>query len=109
MPPNGLLSMKEGPRNNDAHFLGRQAWDRLLSESGTNGYLVTLGFRKYLDLFRAIKLAENFVLRVNRRLFGKRFKDNRQFLQGMVILERKRRSTHSSNSPHFHFVVSAKK
>lgn len=100
--------MLESMRISEPQYLGRKAWDVLISESGTSGYLVTLGFRKYLDLDRSIDLAETFLLRMNRRLFGKRFKDNRQFLQGMVILERKRRSTHSPNSPHFHFVVSAK-
>ena len=90
----------------DIQLLARDAWKELLSESGTNGYLVTLGFRQYLDLGRAIDVAENFLLRVNRRLFGKRFKKHGRFLKGMIVLERKGRSTRSLLSPHFHIVVS---
>ena len=69
--------------------------------------MITLGFRVYLDKTRAIQVANHFLMRLNRRLFGKRFRKHAQSLVGAVVLEHKCHSTRSSNSPHFHFVVTA--
>lgn len=83
------------------------AWENLISQIGSNGHMITLGFRTYLDKPRSIEVANHFLVRVNRRIFGKRFRRICNFLSGIVILEHKHRSSRSSNSPHFHFVVSA--
>ena len=107
MTPNELLRPAETTRNGRAPHLGRLAWEELLSNTGLDGHMITLGFRVYLDKARAIEVANHFLLRINRRLYGKRFPRHGRFLEGTVILEHKHHSTRSSNSPHFHFVVSA--
>ena len=113
MAPNELLrpfettaSFTERNPCNAAVDLHRRAWEGLLSDTASNGFMITLGFRMYLDQARAIEIANHFLLRVNRRLFGKRFRRHGQFLIGAVVLEHKHHSIRSRNSPHFHFVVS---
>ena len=114
MTPNELLCPREttayntecDPRKTTVH-LSRRDWERLLSHLGTNGFMITLGFWMYLDQARAIKVANHFLLRVNRRIYGKRFRQHGQSLVGAAVLEHKHHSTQSSNSPHFHFVVAA--
>ena len=107
MAPNELLRPTETACIGRAPHLGRLAWEELLANTGLNGYMITLGFRVYMDKARAIEVANHFLLRINRRLYGKRFSRHGRFLEGAVILEHKHHSTRSSNSPHFHFVVSA--
>ena len=106
MSPNELVHPTEATCIGRAPQLGRLAWEELLSDMGLNGHMITLGFRVYLDKARAIEVANHFLLRINRRLYGKRFPRHGRFLEGAVILEHKHHSTRSSNSPHFHFVVS---
>lgn len=114
MAPNELLSLKEtnasctgrAPHTFAVH-LERLGWEKLLSQVGSSGFMITLGFRMYLDQTRAIQVANHFLVRVNRGLFGKRFPRHGQSLVGAVVLEHKHHSTRSSKSPHFHFVVSA--
>ena len=105
--PNEQMHPTETTCTGRAPHLGRLAWEELLSDTGLNGYMLTLGFRVYLDRARAIEVANHFLLRTNRRLYGKRFSRHAKFLEGAVILEHKHHSTQSSDSPHFHFVVSA--
>ncbi len=105
--PNEQMHPTETTCAGRAPHLGRLAWEELLSDTGSNGYMITLGFRVYLDRDRAVAVANHFLLRINRRLYGKRFPRHGRFLEGAVILEHKHHSTRSSNSPHFHFVVSA--
>ena len=110
MTPNDRVhpNARGGPRVGSLHdHACRQAWQQLIAENTANGYLVTLGFYCYLDEHRAIHSANEFLKRANRSLFGKRFKNHRESLIGMVVLEKKRHSTRSSNSPHFHFMVTA--
>lgn len=114
MHPNDLLRPAEttdGQRScaafNVAGRPSRQAWEKLLSNTGTNGFMITLGFRTHLDRTRAVETANHFLSRINRRIFGKRFRRYDQSLRGAVVLEQKRHSTRSHNSPHFHFVVIA--
>ena len=104
--PNELVRQTERNYAGRASHVGRLAWQELLSNAGSTGYMVTLGFRAYLDKARAVEVANQFLLRINRRLYGKRFPRHGRFLEGAVILEHKHHSTRSSNSPHFHFVVS---
>ena len=113
MSPNELLSLIEtnaactgGAPHTAAVHLARRGWEKLLSQIGAGGFMVTLGFRMYLDQGRAIQVANHFLLRVNRGLFGKRFPRHGQFLVGAVVLEHKHHSTRSSESPHLHFIVS---
>lgn len=112
MAPNETLRPLEttaGCTERDTHTavvrLRRLDWERLLSRLATNGFMITLGFRMYLDQARAIEVANHFLLRVNRRIYGKRFRRHSQSLVGAVVLEHKHHSTRSSKSPHFHFVV----
>ncbi len=113
MAPNELLSLietnesctKRAPHTAAVH-LERLSWEKLLSQIGSGGFMITLGFQVYLDQARAIQVANHFLLRVNRKLFGKRFPRHGQFLVGAVVLEHKNHSTRSSESPHFHFIVS---
>ena len=107
MAPNELMRPTETTGTGRAPHLGRLAWEELLANTGLNGYMITLGFRVYMDKARAIEVANHFLLRINRRLYGKRFPRHGRFLEGAVILEHKHHSTRSSDSPHFHFVVSA--
>lgn len=67
--------------------------------------MVTLGFRVHLDRARAIETADHFLRRINRRFFGKRYRQSGQSLRGIVVLEQKRHSSRAHDSPHFHFVV----
>lgn len=106
-PPNESVRQAKTSNARRLPQIGRLAWEELLSDAGSNGYMITLGFRLYLDTARAIEVANNFLLRINRRLYGTRFARHNRYLEGAVILEHKHRSTRSSNSPHFHFVVSA--
>jgi len=105
--PNELVHPAETTCTGRAPHLGRLAWEELLSDTGLNGLMITLGFRVYLDKARAIEVANHFLLRINRRLYGKRFPSHGKFLEGAVILEHKHHSTRSSESPHFHFIVAA--
>ena len=112
MAPNGLVRPIEKTarctyQRQQATDSVRLAWENLLSDVGANGIMITLGFRTYLDKVRAVKIANHFLLRLNRHLYGKRFRKNCQSLTGMVALELKHHSSRSLNSPHFHFVVSA--
>ena len=84
---------------------GRRAWEDMLSTVGSGGLMVTLGFRARLDHVRAVNTANHFLRRINRRLFGKRYRLSGQSLRGAVVLEQKRRSSRAHDSPHFHFVV----
>ncbi len=84
---------------------GRRAWERMLSVMGSNGLMITLGFRTRFDHARAIDTANHFLCRINRRFFGKRYRQYGRCFRGAVILEHKRRSSRAHNSPHFHFVV----
>ena len=67
--------------------------------------MVTLGFRTRLDHARAVDTANHFLCRINRRFFGKRYREHGRGLRGAVVLEQKRRSGRAYNSPHFHLVV----
>ena len=107
MTPNELIHPTETTGTGLAPHLGRLAWEELLSDTGLNGFMITLGFRVYLDTARAIAVANHFLQRINRHLYGKRFPRHGRFLEGAVVLEHKRHSTRSSNSPHFHFIVAA--
>ncbi len=114
MDPNDLLRPAETTDGqwgyaafNGAGRPSRQAWEKLLSKMGTNGFMITLGFRTYLDRKRAVETANHFLSRINRRIFGKRFRRHDRSLRGAVVVEKKRHSTRSHNSLHFHFVVFA--
>ena len=86
----------------------RSAWENVIRSAAERGqFFVTLGFRSYLDTSRAIHCAEHFLTRVNRTLFGKRYRSHGTFLRGIAVMEIKRRSLQGLNSPHFHFVLSA--
>ncbi len=113
MAPNELLSLRETNAscagrapNTTAVHVARLGWERLLSQIGSGGFMVTLGFRVYMDQARAVQVANHFLLRVNRGLFGKRFPQHGRSLIGAVVIEHKHHSTRSCDSPHFHFVVS---
>lgn len=108
MAPNVLMCPAESTCNGRAPRLGRRDWEKLLANTGFNGCMITLGFWVYLDNARAIEVANHFLQRINRHLFGKRFPRHGRFLEGAVVLEHKRHITRSSNSPHFHFVTTAK-
>lgn len=110
MAPNELLRPVETTAHHQhcaSMHSGRLAWERLLTDVGSDGFMITLGFRIHMDRARAVEVANHFLLRVNRRLFGKRFSRHGQSLVGAAVLEHKHHSTRSSHSPHFHFVVSA--
>lgn len=84
----------------------RSAWEELIAEVGRDGIMFTLGFRVTMDDRRAVMVANHFLQRLNRRLFGKRYIKHSSGMNGVVVLERKHRSSRSNLSPHFHFVVS---
>ena len=84
---------------------GSIVWEQFLAATGPYEVLLTLGFIRYLDLTRAVSSANHFLLRLNRKCFGKNFARRRRYLSGIAVLERKRASLTAPRSPHFHFLL----
>ena len=83
----------------------RNVWVTLIQQYQNYDLFLTVGFRCSLDPYRAQFSANHLLTRVNRTLYGKRYKEHGLWLCGIGVIEFKRLSVRSWASPHFHLAL----
>ena len=83
----------------------RRVWSRFVERICQYDLFLTVGFKYSLDVDRARFSTNSLLLRVNRALYGKRFKRRGLWLSGIGVLEYKLLTSRSWASPHVHLAL----
>lgn len=87
------------------HVHPQVIWLDWIESTGTYDLFITIGFRCWLDMVRAVSAANHLLTRVNRSLYGKNYKKRGLWLSGIGVVEFKLLTIRSWASPHFHFAL----
>ena len=83
----------------------RKLWTEFIRSYPLFDLFLTIGFRIWLAGHTAQFTTNHLLTRINRSIYGKRFKKHGEWLSGIGVIEFKSIIGHSCGSPHFHLLL----